>query len=89
MELVIEVRQVVFERPVADFVCGAVRVAVVVVAVAIALVQPLLIVTLELVVEDDAIDTRAALQQAFGFLQIRVLQFALSLDAVIEGLSVG
>ena len=41
--------------------------SVAVVAVPIALVQPLLVLTLELVVEDDVIDARAALLQALCF----------------------
>jgi hypothetical protein len=71
IKLVVEVRQVVFQRPLADFSRGAIRVAVVVVALAIPLVQPLLVVTLELVVENDVIDTRAALVKTLGLTFVR------------------
>src|SRR5882672_8520370 len=64
VHVVVEVRQVVFERPVADFLVGPVGVPVVVHAVAIPLMQPGLVFTLELMVEDDSFDPRAALVQA-------------------------
>jgi hypothetical protein len=63
MHLVIEVRQIVFVGPLSDLVRGSIGVAVVVIAVAIAFVQPLLVFTLKLVVEDDPIDAGAALQE--------------------------
>ena len=60
VDLVLEVREVMFERPLTDFVGRPIGVAVVVVTVPITLVEPLLVLTLELVVEDDAFDARAA-----------------------------
>jgi hypothetical protein len=58
MNLVVEVRQIMFRSPDADLLLSPIVVAIVVVAVAVVLVQPLLIVALELVVEDDSLDAR-------------------------------
>lgn len=66
MHLAVEVREVMVESPLADFVVSAVRVAVVVGTVTVALVQPLLVLTLELVVERDALDACASRLQALG-----------------------
>jgi hypothetical protein len=59
MNLVVEVRQVVLEGPLPDLLVGPIRVAVVVRTVSVALVQPLLVPTLELVVENDPLDASA------------------------------
>ena len=59
MDLVIEVRQVVLVRPFANLIGRAIRMAVVVVVVLVPLVEPALVLALELVVEDDALDVRA------------------------------
>jgi hypothetical protein len=67
VHLLVEVRQVVLTSPFLDFVLVTVEVAVVVGAVAIALVQPFLVLTLELVVENDAINPRAPLFQVCRF----------------------
>lgn len=56
----VDVWQLVFECPCLDLSRVAVRMAVVVVAVAIALTQPLLVLALQLVVQDDALDVRVA-----------------------------
>jgi hypothetical protein len=94
MDLVIEVREVVLERPGLNLFRVAIGMAVVVIAVAIPLVEPLLIVALELVVEYDAIDARAALLEAFGFTKIGatdlgvVFQFTLAFEARVERLMV-
>jgi hypothetical protein len=57
VDLVVEVGQVMFLRPLADCFGRPIGVALVVATVAIALVEPLLVLTLELVVEDDPIDS--------------------------------
>ena len=57
MHLVIEVRQVVFVRPFLDLVRLAIGPTTRIVPVAF--VQPLLVLALELVVEDDMVDERA------------------------------
>jgi hypothetical protein len=80
VDLVIEVRQVMFACPILDFVWRAIRVTVVVVAVPIARVEPLLVLPLEFVVEPDAIDARAALLEAFGFAKIRAVHMDIVLD---------
>lgn len=61
MDLAVEVRQVMFVRPLLDFALVTIRPSVVVVAVPIALVEPLLVLALELVVEPDALDAGTAL----------------------------
>jgi hypothetical protein len=94
MDLVIEVREVVLERPGLNLFRVAIGMAVVVIAVAIPLVEPLLIVALELVVEYDAIDAGVALLEAFGFTKIGatdlgvVFQFTLAFEAGVERLMV-
>jgi hypothetical protein len=64
MDLVIEVREVVFVRPFLDLVRLAIGPAIRIVAVPISLVEPLLVLTLELVVEFDAVNACAALREA-------------------------
>ncbi len=59
MHLVIEVRQVVFVRPFLDLVRLAIGPAICIIVVSISFVQPLLVLALELVVEDDMVDARA------------------------------
>jgi hypothetical protein len=94
MHLAIEVRQVMFAGPLPDLFRRSIGVAVVVLAVPIALVQPLLVLTLELVVEDDPLDAGAALQEGFCLAFVGpvdldvVLQFPLGSDAGVEGLLV-
>jgi hypothetical protein len=93
MDPLVEVRQVVLVSPLLDLAAIAVGMAVVVITVAIALVEPRLVLTLELVVEDDAIDPRAALFQALGFTFERpidldvVFEFSLAFNARVEGLA--
>ena len=64
VNLLVEVRQVVLDRPEGDLFGIAVRAPVAVVAVSIALLQEALVLALELVVEDGASDTAAALGNA-------------------------
>ena len=63
VDLVIEVRQVVFVRPFPNLIGRAIGVAVVVVVVLVALVEPALILALQLVVEDDALDASSILDK--------------------------
>jgi hypothetical protein len=79
VDLVVEVRQVVLVGPFADLVGRAIGVAVVVVALAIVLVKPALIFALEFVVEDDAINVRAALLEP----RCRLLVRAIDLEAML------
>ena len=60
VHLAVEVRQVVFARPVADLLLVAVRSAVAVGAVAVVLLQELLVLALQVLFEDDASDVEAA-----------------------------
>ena len=62
VHLVIEVRQVVLVRPSADLFISPIGVSVVVGALAVALVEPRLVLTLELVVENDPFDARITLR---------------------------
>ena len=50
MHLIIEVRQVMIERPLANLIGGSIRVPVVVLAVLVVLVQPAVVLALELVI---------------------------------------
>ena len=94
MDFVIEVRQVVFACPTLDFLCRPVGVSVVVVAVPIALMQPALVLTLELMVEHDSFELRAALCQALrsafvGPIDLDVVfELPFAFNAVPEGLAV-
>jgi hypothetical protein len=63
MHLLIELRQVVFTCPFANLIRRPVGVSVAVIAVLVALVQPTLVLALELVIQHDAIHTRATLQE--------------------------
>jgi hypothetical protein len=86
--------KVVFPCPVLDLERCAVWPAVGVVATAIAFLQELLILAFQVVLEDDTVDVRAFVTEAFGFLgvgaiEFRVmLQFARLRDAGIEGLAI-
>ena len=73
MDLVIEVREVVVVRPFLDLVRFAIGPTIAVVTVPITLVEPLLVLTLELVVEFDAVNACAALREALGFSQVRAV----------------
>ena len=92
MDLVIEVRQVVLVRPLPNLIGRTIGVAVVVVVVLVAHVEPALVIALQLMVEDDTLDMRAALQKTRFGLFVRaidlevVLQFALARQACVERL---
>jgi hypothetical protein len=86
-------RKVVLPCPVLNLQRIAIGSAVAVVTIAIALLQKLLIFALQIVLEDDAVDVRAFVTEAFGFLGVAaiefrvVLQFARLQDAGIESLA--
>jgi hypothetical protein len=88
-------RQVVLACPVLDLQRIAVGPAVAVVAVAVPLLQKLLVLGLQLVLEGDAMDVRVDVVEALGFFEVGsvdlsvVLQFARLLDSVVERLTIG
>jgi hypothetical protein len=65
--------EVVVVRPFLDFVSVAIGSPIGIVAVPISLVQPLLVLTLELVVEDDSVDASPAPRQTPGFPEVRAI----------------
>ncbi len=71
MNLLVEVRQVMFAGPFFDFDWLTIGPPIGIIAVPVTLVQPSLVVALELVIENDAIDAGAALGQAFRLPQVR------------------
>jgi hypothetical protein len=87
-------RQVVLPGPVLNLQRVAIGSAVAVVTIAIALLQELLILAFQVVLEDDAVDVRAFVTEAFGFLRVGaiefrvMLQFARLRDVGIESLAV-
>ena len=93
MHLLIEVRQVVFTCPFANLVWRAIGPSIAVIVVFVALVQPALILALELVIQHDVIHTRAALQEPrlglfVGAIDLGVvLQFSRSHKARVERLT--
>ena len=94
VDLVIEVRQVVFVRPFANLIGRSIRMAVVVVMVLVPLVEPALVLALQLVVEDDALDVRTAVQETVLGLFVRaihlkvVFEFPFAPQARVERLLV-
>jgi hypothetical protein len=80
VHLLVEVRQVVLARPKGDLVRAAIWMAVVVVALSIALVQPPLVFALELVVEDHSVDPRAAQVQALSDVAVRRMDLRVVFD---------
>ena len=90
MDLLVEVREVVFERPLLNLPLVAIRVSVIVVAIPIALVEPLLVLALELVVEKHTLDMDVALGEPFchaqvGLIDLRVMfELALAFEACVE-----
>ena len=58
--------KVVFPCPVLDLQRIAIRLAIAVVTITIALLQELLILAFQVVLEDDAVDVRPFVTQAFG-----------------------
>jgi hypothetical protein len=90
VDVSIEVREVVFERPALDFTLRSIGSAVGIRVASIALVEPLLVVSFELVIERDVLDASVAVEKAIDLVQIRledlrvVLQFARSDEACVE-----
>ena len=93
VHLTVEIRQVVLEGPGPNLLLGAIGMAVVACTVAIPLVQPALVVALELVVEQDPFDPGIALGQAVGCAFVGaidlkvVLALALAFEAMPERLT--
>src|SRR5207237_9227427 len=73
LDALIHDRQVVLLRPFLDLMPGARGSAVAVRAVAVPLLEELLVVTFELVIEDDALDACTVIAQPFGGSQIRAI----------------
>jgi hypothetical protein len=73
MDLVIEVGDVVVVRPFLDLVSRAIGPPISVVAVPISLVQPLLVLPLELVVEHNSVDAGPALGETPGLPEVRAI----------------
>src|SRR5438552_12096964 len=73
MHLLVEVREVMDVGPFLDLMWFAIWPSIGVVAVDIPLVQPLLILTLELVIEKDAVDVDLALRKPFRFAKVRLV----------------
>src|SRR2546423_3016020 len=94
VHVAVEVGEIVFVRARFDLLFIAIRTAICIRATAIALVQPLLVLTLELVVQDDAFDVGATLLQPLGFAQVRtvdlgvVLHLARLLELGVEPLPI-
>jgi hypothetical protein len=90
MHLLVEVREVVFVGPLFDLSRIAIGVAVVVLTLPVARVQPLLVLTLELVVEDHPLDARVAFLETLcdaqvGLVDLRVVfELAFAFEAGIE-----
>jgi len=93
VHLLVEVRKVVLASPSLDLFVRSIRMPVVVGAVAVPLMQPLLVVALELVVEDDAVDACAALRETLCSAFVRainlkiVFKLSLALEAVPKRLT--
>ena len=81
------------QRPLFDLARVTIRVSVVVRPIAVAFMEPSLVVALELEVEHDSFDAYAALLEAFGFTFVGaidldvVFEFPLAFDARVEGLA--
>jgi hypothetical protein len=82
MDMSIEVRQVVFERPALDFTLRPIGSAVGIRVASIALVEPLLVLAFELEIEGHVLDAITSLEQTLDLVQVRLedlrvmLQFA-------------
>ena len=93
VDLIVEVREIVFMRPRADLLVGPIGVSVVPRTVAITLMEPALIFTLELVVELDAFDPRVAFGEALccpliGAIDLKVVfAFSFAFKTIPEGLT--
>jgi hypothetical protein len=73
LDVPILVRQFVLDGPAMDLVRRSIGPAVAGGSTAIALLQELLVIALELVVEDDAVDQRALFAEPLSLLQVRAI----------------
>src|SRR4051812_33815146 len=82
MNLVVEVRQIVFARPVTDLVLVATRSAVAIGATAVGLLQELLVLALQVLFEDDASDlkVRVLVTKTRFFLSKRRIEIRVVVD---------
>jgi hypothetical protein len=82
-----------FAGPIVDLIETAARSAVTVFAIAVGLLEKLLVLALEIVFKDDAVDVRAIVAQSLGFVHVGaikvsvVLQLARPLNAAVKRLS--
>ncbi len=90
VHLVVEIREVMLERPSRDLLSAPIGMPVIVVPIAVPLVEPLLVLALELVVENDPVDAGITLCQTFRLALVRavdlgvVVELALPFEARIE-----
>jgi hypothetical protein len=93
MEVAVEKRQAVVVCPPRDLALITIVVAIVVVAVVIMFMEPRLVLALQLVVEDDALDVCVAFLEALGFALVGsidldvVFELPLAFGACVEGLA--
>jgi hypothetical protein len=80
MDVSVEVRKVMLERPAFNFTLRPVGSAVGIRIAAIALVEPLLVLAFQLVIEGDALDTTVALQKAIDLVQVRLEHLRIVLE---------
>jgi hypothetical protein len=73
-DAVVEVRQVVLTRPAFDLAAIAIGSSIAVWSAAVPLLEPFLILALELVVEDDAPNLRALVAEPFLFSQVGAIE---------------
>jgi len=77
-------------RPLLDLLLSPIRMSVVVVAIAIAFVQPLLVLALELVIQDNAFDVCTVFDEAVRNAEVRLVNLrvvfglALAFEARVE-----
>jgi hypothetical protein len=94
VHFIVEVRQLMLKRPGTDLPVGAIGMPVVIRAIAIPFMEPLLVLALELVIEDDSIDTCATVPEALRLAFVRaidlkvVFELSLAFDAMPERLTV-
>lgn len=82
VHLAIEIRQVVLARPVADLVLAAIRSSVAIGAVAVVVLQELLVLALQVLLEDDPADLKVSMlvAQAGVLLAVRRVEIRIVVD---------
>lgn len=80
MHLLVEVWEVVVVGPFLDLMWLAIGPSIGVVAVGIPLVQPMLILMLELVIQNDAVDVGLALSELLRFAKVRLVDLRVVFD---------